>query len=204
MQQPTKEQKKEIKEVLKKYIGLFERDYLDVTAQAAFLGGTVGAPLGLVVDLLLTGGVFTGLTCLITSGTIVGSIGLQQRHSRRPYIWNNEAKQEIESAHLVHCALERMEDKLRKTFQKAAANKDSRSCFLNMKAEIEGDTRKLAPVFKIVSGGPYNLGTDQFEFVLEKKWPEFQLPKIKTASQEENEASTIHRPPATPAMLKIL
>ncbi|MCE9508214.1 MAG: hypothetical protein K8R48_07900 [Alphaproteobacteria bacterium] len=181
-----KKTKKEIKQVILKYLGK-DNDYASQKT-IGLLGGPVVA-LGMGMDLLLTGGLFSmGTLCLGTFGIAMGTAGggyffFNSRKKSR----TNDAGQTFKCAAPVNDTLEEMESKLQKSFKKASSQTASQKLkeqFRFLATEIEQDVKKLSPAFKIVSGGPFN--TEKYEFIVDKK-------KLLTLTQALRE---LDQPPA--------
>jgi hypothetical protein len=163
-----KKTKREINEVILKYLGkINDRAALK---SMGIIGG-VACGLGIGLDIICTGGLFSvGTFILGGMGTSVGAIaggGLWSMSKKKNR--TNAAAQTVESAELIYQALEKMESKLRKSFNKAAlfyASAGDKKDFRSLAAEINQDIKKLSPAFKIVSGGPHGFGTDKYEFIM--------------------------------------
>ena len=195
MQKLTKEQKKEIKGVLKKYTTRGQRAHVEDSMIGAIDGFFTGMLVALAGGVFLTGAASPALSYLVISAGSAAGIGFGQYKARKkPDVWANRAGQEVKTTRAVWLALLGMEDKFEKSFQQAAAKTHSYTEFQNIATEIEADVKKLSPAFQIVSGGPHRLGTENFEF----------FSKIGIMNAEQNKVSAVSHPPATPAMLKIM
>jgi hypothetical protein len=154
--------KKEIKEVVKKYV---DRHW-GKKAFAATSGVIIGATLGL--DLIFTGGIGTTAVLASTGGAgLTGLLGRALAYSSE-HTATNAAGQGIKTSNVdVEMALEKMESKLQAAFKKASspgARQADKNQFMAFAADIEQDVKKLSPAFKIVSGKP----KDKYEFIVAK------------------------------------
>jgi len=161
--------KKEINAVILKYLG---KDNVYAEQKTiGLLGGPVVA-LGMGLDLLLTGGLFSmGTACLGAFGIAMGTVGgglllIGNRKKSR----TNAAAQTFKCTAQVNDTLEEMESNLQKSFKKASAKpaqQKQKENFRLLAAEIGLDVKKLSPAFKIVSGGRHD--ADKYEFIVDKK-----------------------------------
>jgi hypothetical protein len=166
---PGRKTKKEINAVILKYLGHSNRTALK------FNGLVYGSfvALGVGIDLITTGGLFSFGTLII--GGLSGAGGIissaDSLIGNRKKTRTNAAGQSFECAADVHEALEKMESRLRDSFKKAAAQGAAgryKENFLLLADEIGQDAQKLSPAFKIVSGGAQGSGTDKYEFILDE------------------------------------
>jgi hypothetical protein len=161
--------RKEISAVIRKYLGYSNRAVLKSNG---YIYGSLVA-LGVGIDLLTTGGLFSTGTLILGglggAGGLISSADSLIENRKKPR--TNAAGQAFECAADVHEALQRMESRLRDSFKKAAAQGAAgryKENFLLLATEVEQDAQKLSPAFKIVSGGAQGSGADKYEFILDK------------------------------------
>jgi hypothetical protein len=162
-----KKTRKEISAVIQKYLGK-DNDYAN-QKNIALLGVPVIA-LGIGMDLLFTGGLFSLGVGIGSFGTSMGIAGggcllFNSRKKSR----TNDAGQTFKCAAPINDTLAEIGRRLKESFNTAAlvyASQDDKKAFRLLAAEIEQDVRKLSPAFKIVSGGPNGFSTDRYEFIV--------------------------------------
>jgi hypothetical protein len=165
-----KKTKKEIREVIQKYQGTNNRTFIKRTG---IISGTL-IGLGLGMDLLLTGGLFSigtfmlgGLGC---GAGVLGSTAVLHDSIKKSRI--NSAAQTLNCDLDVEKTLQKIESSLRCAFSKAVADdatQEDKNKFLLLTDEIGQDVKKLSSAFKIVSGGPNGFGTEKYEFIIDEK-----------------------------------
>lgn len=201
MKKLTREQKKDVEAVVRKYVP--QSQGLSVGSGMA-LGLSVFAPM---VDIVATGGTATMTSLLVSSlagacGGHVWCAAAEKVRSSVDYYPVNQAGQILETSVNVADALSAMEKQLSRAFKAVAGDQHDPS-FQNKCRDIEADLKKLSPAFEIVSGGPNGYGTERFEFVLEQDAP--KTPTLKTLSDVQS--ATALPSPASPrapsALLKL-
>jgi hypothetical protein len=184
-----KKTKKEIREVIQKYIRVDNRTFIKRTG---IISGTL-IGLGLGLDLLLTGGLFSAGTFIMgglgCGAGVLGSTAVLHDSIKKSR--TNTAAQTLNCDLDVEGILLTMESSLRRAFGKAAAPDaapEDKDKFLLLADEIERDAKKLSPAFKIVSGGPNGFGTDRYEFIIDEK-------KLITIDQARHDVTQPSPPP---------
>lgn len=154
-----KQTKKDIKAVVKKYLKH------SANTQPAILGSMNAAAV--LVDLTLTGGAFSlGLLALNATVTAMNAAEI---FNNRTMPRKNKAGQVIEANKTIALTLETIESKLKTEFKKAASPNPGELAMEKYEAAVHdarADVKTLSAAFNITSGGPRNMGTGEYQFIV--------------------------------------
>ena len=187
----NKKTRKEINAVIDKYLGRDERSL----PKQLCVSSALPIACGIGIDLLFTGGLFSvgtfmlgGLGALLGAGSATSLLVDNIKKSQ-----TNTAAQTIKCNGLVNSALRKMESRLQIAFNEVAAQatQENKNNFMNLAAEIGQDVKTLSPAFKIVAGGTNGFGTDEYEFIVDKK-------RLVTLAQSFQELQKLPAPQMTP------
>ncbi len=210
-----KKQKKEFREVLKKY----KHGYFDV-AKSYLRSASVGAVTAIALDLVATGGIGTGTAVIAALFPL--SKGIRRTAMRLSLTQDDQRPQQIRARPDVLMVLGKIQMNLSRSFRMASQvienpspteleiSQRAKKDFLKEIDEAEKDIKKLSPGFKIVSGGRENYGKEKFELLVKNDpnaslWETslYTLDEIRTKirAQMELEANPKTKPEA-PAAIK--
>jgi len=149
-------QRKDVKAVIRKYIG---RDPHHIAVPRAISAGLVA--LGVVGDLAFTGGIFSAGTLLFGGTGLFAGISAEAIFkSNKLKQLKNAAGQTITGPHKALLALKTIEETLQKEFDNAVAVQKTGSqiaiptkeMFYERAQEIAEDIEKLSPAFNVMAG----------------------------------------------------
>lgn len=164
-----KKQKQELNDVLKKYNrskGQVAGSYLRSLGK--------GAVVGVVLDVIFTAGF--GTLAAITAASYPTLKAMGRGAAKKGLEQLDPRMQKTNAGADAQIILFTLHMKLSDAFNKAVTTPDTRTAlgqeriahFHDVAAEAKEDVRRLAPSFKIVSGGTNNYGTDEYKLLVRR------------------------------------